>query len=112
MVISALFVLSVVLIVQGVRTMLYATPAAQKTLPRGKTAFKLATLVVGGLVYTVIVEPVGYILATPLLAALAMYLFGERKPVRIVFVSLLAAVTMYFVFRGIFRVPLPRSIIW
>ena len=111
-VIAATFGLSALLIAEGVRRVLRGTGTSEKSLPRGKTALKLAALVAGGLLYTAVLETAGFVVATPPLTALAMYLFGERKPVRIIAVSLLVSVILYFVFRGIFRVPLPRSIFW
>lgn len=111
-VIIATFALSALLIAQGALRTLREKAPAEKTLPRGKTALKLIAIIAGGLLYTAILETVGYVVVTPFLVALSMPLFGERKPLRIAFVSLLVSATLYFVFRGIFRVPLPRSIIW
>ncbi len=111
-VIAGTFALSVLLIAQGALRIRSGTEAAEKTLPRGRTALKLAVLVAGSLAYTAVLEAVGFVAATPPLTALGMYLFGERRPVRIAAVSLLASAILYFVFRGIFRVPLPRSIFW
>ena len=86
--------------------------STEVTLPRGKTALKLIVLAIVMLAYAIGFEPLGYIIATPLLMAFTMYLFGERKPLRIIAVSVLVSVTLYWIFRTVFRVPLPRSIIW
>jgi len=86
--------------------------STEVTLPRGKTALKLIVLAIVMLAYAIGFEPLGYIIVTPLLMAFTMYLFGERKPLRIIAVSVLVSVTLYWVFRTVFRVPLPRSIIW
>ena len=128
-IIISTFALSVTLMVQGILRLRKEKmpPAALKasaeksssepsspelTLPRGKTALKLIVLAIGMLAYVIGFEPLGYIIVTPLLMALTMYLFGERKPFRIIAVSVLVSVILYGVFRTVFRVPLPRSIIW
>lgn len=111
-VIAVMFALSAFLTVQGILRSRRDAKDAEPTLPRGKTAAKLLILVAAGAVYALLLEAVGYILVTPLLAALVMVLFGERRPLRIALVSLTLAATLYFVFRGVFRVPLPRSFFW
>lgn len=111
-VILSLFGLSAVLGIQGLLRTLRDRSSAPPTLPRGRTAVKLAVLVAAGAAYTLVLEPVGYILATPVLITVTMVLFGERRPVRIAILSLAASAALYFLFRGVFRVPLPRSILW
>ena len=111
-VLAIMLALSVTLTAQGIIHTRRDKKAASATLPRGKTAAKLLVLVAGCAAYALLLEPVGFIIATPLLTVLAMLLFGERRPLRIALVSLTASVVLYFVFRGVFRVPLPRSFIW
>lgn len=111
-VILSLFGLSVLLGIQGLIRSLRDRNPVPPTLPRGRTAVKLAVLAAAGAAYTLVLEPVGYILATPVLIAVTMVLFGERRPVRIAILSLAASAALYFLFRGVFRVPLPRSILW
>jgi putative tricarboxylic transport membrane protein len=121
-IIVASFGLSVLLVVQGTLKMrqqrLHAqasgeqTAAPARTLPRGKTAWFLVTLAAAMLAYALTMEDLGYIMVTPPLAALAMWFFGERKPLKIALVSILIALALYWIFRGLFRVPLPRSFIW
>jgi len=111
-IIFATFALSAVLIIQGVVKMQSGKGPAGKTLPRGKTAWYLLALALGMVVYALTLEGVGYIIVTPFLVALTMYFFGERKPFRIILVSVLVSIVLYWVFRSVFRVPLPRSIIW
>lgn len=89
-----------------------ASAAGAKTLPRGKTAWYLVILAAAMLVYALSMEDLGYVIVTPPLAALAMWLFGERKPLKIILVSVLISIILYWIFRSAFRVPLPRSFIW
>ncbi|MHB0898364.1 MAG: tripartite tricarboxylate transporter TctB family protein [Spirochaetales bacterium] len=111
-IILASFSLSAALVVQGIMKMRREKGPSEKTLPRGKTAWYLFALAAGMVAYVLTLESLGYIIVTPFLAALAMYLFGERKPFRIILTSLLVSIILYWVFRSVFRVPLPRSIIW
>jgi len=126
-IIISTFALSVMLMVQGIIKLRKERPPSTKTsaekgiskpsscdvsLPKGKTALKLIALAIVILAYVIGFEPLGYIILTPLLMAFTMYLFGERKPLRIIVVSILVPVILYWVFRTVFRVPLPRSIIW
>jgi len=126
-IIISTFALSVMLMVQGIIKLKKERPPSTKTsaekgisepiscdvsLPKGKTALKLIALAIVILAYVIGFEPLGYIIVTPLLMAFTMYFFGERKPLRIIVVSILVPVVLYWVFRTVFRVPLPRSIIW
>jgi len=114
--------LSVLLIVEGslkMRQQRLQTRAASgkavasaKTLPRGKTAWYLVILTAAMLAYALAMEDLGYIIVTPPLAAMTMWFFGERKPVKILLISILISVVLYWIFRSLFRVPLPRSFIW
>jgi len=111
-VIFSTFALSVTLVVQGLLKWRRAKDTPAKTLPRRTTALKLIALAAGMLTYALALEPLGYIVVTPLLMALTMLLFGERRPLKIVAVSVLVSIALYWVFRTVFRVPLPRSVIW
>lgn len=111
-IIFSAFALSVTLIVRGALNMRSEKRPRERTLPHGKTAWFLIILAAGMMAYALSLETLGYIVVTPLLMALAMYLFGERKPFRIILTSVLVSIMLYWLFRSVFRVPLPRSIIW
>ena len=115
-IIVASLALSGLLVAQGAMKMRRekgtAEVATAKTLPRGRTAWYLVALAAGMLAYALSMEDLGYIIVTPFLTALTMWLFGERKPFKIIFVSVLVAIVLYWIFRSVFRVPLPRSFIW
>jgi len=120
-IIIASFALSLLLIAQGAMKMRREKAPARegeggatraRTLPKGKTAWYLVMLTAGMLAYALSMEDLGYIVVTPFLTALTMWLFGERKPLKIIFVSVLVSIVLYWIFRSVFRVPLPRSFIW
>lgn len=113
---GGLFVLSAILMAQGARCCVVGGAAGieKAALPRPKWSFVLrfALTVADALLYVAILEPIGYLLATPIFIAGVMLIFGERRWYRIVLASVLAAVVLYALFRTVFRVPLPRSFIW
>ncbi|MFQ3620345.1 MAG: tripartite tricarboxylate transporter TctB family protein [Spirochaetales bacterium] len=59
--------------------------------------------------YVSVIDIVGYLVATPPFIGVTMVLFGEKRIVRILLVSLLSSGLLYYLFRIIFRVPLPVS---
>jgi uncharacterized MAPEG superfamily protein len=111
-IIVAAFALSLLLVVQGAKKLRREKGEGQRILPRGRTARLMVMLSAAMLAYALSMEDLGYIIVTPFLAALTMWLFGERKALKILAVSLLATIVLYWVFRFLFRVPLPRSFIW
>jgi hypothetical protein len=108
-----LFILSALLLIQGLSRRLGQRGG---TAPAGapKRAFVLRFLLLGAgaLLYVLLLEPAGYLLATPPFLVGAMLLFGERKWHRLLSVSVLSTVVLYGLFRMVFRVPLPRSPLW
>ena len=113
-----LFVLSAILVAQGARRLAASGAGTGSAVKAGTLrpdrpfVLRFVLTVADALVYVVILEPVGYVLATPVFIAGAMLIFGERRWHRIVLVSAVAAAVMYGLFRTVFRVPLPRSILW
>ncbi len=108
-----LFILSFILLLQALGRGLSRRreTARREAVPRS-FILRFILLAADTLVYALLLEPAGYLLATPPCLAIAMLLFGDRKWLRILLVSMLGSVILYAVFRMIFRVPLPRSIIW
>ena len=111
-IISAMFLLSLLLVGRGILGIVKKTETAKKGKLERKTVFRLGILASSGLVYAAVIETVGYLIATPFLIALAMVLFEEKKWYRILLVSVLTTVILYYLFRVIFRVPLPRTFFW
>jgi len=84
-------------------------PAAGSPATGLSFALRFLLLAAAGLLYALLLEPAGYLLATPPFLAAAMLLFGERRWPRLALVSILGAAFLYAVFRLLFRVPLPRT---
>jgi putative tricarboxylic transport membrane protein len=113
---GGLFVLSAILMAQGARRRVVGGAAVleKAALPRPKWAFVLRFVltVADALLYVAILEPAGYLLATPVFLSRVMLIFGERRWYRIALVSVVASAALYALFRTVFRVPLPRSLLW
>ena len=113
----SLFILSSILMIQGLSKRLVrrkeATPArGGEAAPKRSFVIRFLLLAADALLYTILLEPAGYIIATPPCLAISMLIFGDRKWYRILLVSVLSPLFLYAIFRMIFRVPLPRSVIW
>ncbi|GAB4363557.1 MAG: tripartite tricarboxylate transporter TctB family protein [Spirochaetales bacterium] len=112
----AMLVLSIGLIVSGLKgrkkvdSSRNTDPGEDRTAPRRMQRIGWMFLV--SLAYVAILEKAGYILSTPPFIAISMVFFGERKVSRILLVSFLTSVFLFWLFRGIFRVPLPMPIFW
>ena len=63
------------------------------------------------LAYTLLVKPLGYMLATFLFFMVFMFIYGERKWWRMLLVSLLFSVGVYFLFEKVFYIMLPNGIL-
>ena len=107
-----LFLLSSILLVQGLRRRhgRRREPDArrQEGAPRSFLP-RFILLAAAGLLYALLLEPAGYLLATPPFLAGAMLLFGERRWPRLALVPVLGTALLYATFRLLFRVPLPRG---
>jgi hypothetical protein len=66
----------------------------------------LGTLI--GYVYTVLLPATGYVVATPPFIVGIMLVFNEKNWLKIVATSIITTGLLYFLFRIIFKVPLPR----
>ncbi len=78
-----------------------------------KTNWKALLPVVGVLlVYVLIFDHVHFIASSVIFTALEMYLFGEKRWKIIALVSIIAPVTIYFLFTQAFSIMLPSSFGW
>ncbi len=110
-----LFVLSAILTVTGFKKREAAKREGgpeKKARPDLPFIRRFVLLAVVSFVYLLLLEPIGYVLATPLCIAAGILIFGERRWPRICLVSIASTVVLYAVFKIFFRVPLPRSPIW
>ena len=78
-----------------------------------KTNWRALLPVVGVLlVYVLIFDHVHFIASSIIFTGLEMYLFGEKRWKVIALVSIIAPVTIYFLFTQVFSIMLPSSFGW
>ena len=107
-----LFLLSVLLLIQGIGKQRKQHPERPRIKIDRAYLKRFVLLAVAGLIYTRIIRYTGYVVATPLFIAAAMIIFAEKKWYRIVLISIGVTAVLYLVFRMVFRVPLPRFGLW
>lgn len=100
---GALALLSILLIVEGfVRN---CEGASTQTIPPKKAAaIVLLFAVLVGYVFGIIY--IGYLIMTPIVMAVFLYMGGSRKPLEIILTSVLVTAGVYYLFHIIFKVPL------
>jgi|YelNatPaOPRAMG01_1025707.scaffolds.fasta_scaffold35901_4 hypothetical protein len=100
-----LFIMATILFWQGWKKRAWRTEIVKESaIPWGR----FLAMIILAFVYTRVLEPASYILATPFLIAGLMIIFYEKSWLRITTVSLAATFFIYIVFRIFFKVPLPR----
>lgn len=107
-----LFLLSSLLLAQGIAKQRKAQPTRPAVKLDRSYLLRFVLIAAAGFFYTRIIGYAGYIAATPPFIAAAMLVFAERKWYRIVLVSIGTTAVLYVVFRMVFRVPLPRFGLW
>ena len=107
-----LFLLSSLLLIQGIRKQGKRQPAKPRAAIDRAYLLRFILLAAAGFLYTRIIRYTGYLVATPVFIAAAMLIFAEKKWYRIVLISVCTTAVLYLVFRMVFRVPLPRFGLW
>jgi putative tricarboxylic transport membrane protein len=107
-----LFLLSSLLLIQGLRKQRKQRPAKRREKIERAYLLRFILLAAAGLLYTRLIRYTGYVVATPLFIAAAMLVFAEKKWYRIILISVGTTAVLYLVFRMVFRVPLPRFGLW
>jgi len=108
----SLFILSSILLVQGIKKQVTSTVKKQKVKINRVYLIRFILLCATGFIYIQIIRVTGYVVATPIFISGTMLIFNEKKWYRIVLFSIFTTAILYIVFRMIFRVPLPRFILW
>ncbi len=105
-----LFLLSALLVGQGIGEQRRAAPPAEKRGAGADRAFfmRLGIAILISYAYTRLLPLTGYVAATPFFIAGIMILFKEKNWVKIAATSVITTGALYILFRIIFKVPLPR----
>lgn len=69
---------------------------------------RIAAMVALGFVYTLVLDSLGFLIATGLFLAATVLLFMERRWTVVLAVAVLGSAALYGTFRLVFKVPLPR----
>ena len=106
-------VFSAMLIAKNVR-LLGADDTSEQEKKKLDTSFaaRFSAFSAAGLLYVLVIDKIGYLIATPLLIAGAMIIFNEKRWYRVLLVSVFTTLVLYILFRMVFRVPLPRNPLW
>jgi putative tricarboxylic transport membrane protein len=91
--------------------MLLVRPERGEPLPRGRDVLRVAGIVGLLLFYVVVLELLGFVLATIIFLASALLLAGARRPLALTLVPTGVSVVLYYVFYELLRVSLPRGVI-
>ncbi|WP_321992769.1 tripartite tricarboxylate transporter TctB family protein [Marispirochaeta aestuarii] len=106
-------IFSAMLIVKNVRLLAGKdTVVQEKKKPDSQFAVRFGVFSAAGILYVLLIDKIGYLIATPILIAATMLLFNEKRRYRVLLVSVLTTLILYMLFRMVFRVPLPRNPLW
>jgi len=104
-----LFILSLVLLIQGVTGVKKESEQKKVKLALNNIfLLKMLTMIILAFFYIRVLPLMGYKIATPLFLAGSMLLFNEKRWFMIVIVSIVATALLYILFRIVFKIPLPR----
>ncbi|MDD3656765.1 MAG: tripartite tricarboxylate transporter TctB family protein [Atribacterota bacterium] len=110
---ASLILLSIILLIQGIKgiTKGASGQSGQKEEKLKKYKgfiFKLILMMFLAFLYTRIIGKIGYLASTPPFIAGNMLLFKERRVTWIIALSLTITFLLYFIFRMVFKIPIPR----
>jgi len=97
------------LLLAGCGAWLCARPGVEAVWPRAAEFGRAAAGLGGLLLYTLALEPLGYLLSTAVFLAGAAFLLGPDRPGRALLMGLGGAGFLLLVFRVWLRVPLPPA---
>jgi len=106
---SLIIILSGILIVKAIFNSLRSGEEKKETPVDFKALVKSAIVFVALVVYILILKPVGYLIATPILLIVIMFLTGERKWYYIVPTSILIPVILFVIIYYAFHILLPEG---
>ncbi len=95
-----LIICGIILLIQGIRE-------KPRKIYSKEALISIFILIASGLLYVYLVKYIGFLYLTPFLMLLTMYLFGYRKIHYAILISIIFTLMVYYIFYGIFKVPLP-----
>jgi hypothetical protein len=106
----SLMILSLILLIQGVKGISKdaSLESKEKLKPKKVFLFKLILMISLAFLYTRFINKLGYLYTTPFFVAGNMVLFKEKRVIRVIVVSIATTIILYVVFKMVFKIPLPR----
>ena len=104
---SFLFILSVLLLIQGLLPLV----STQTPSPMNVRRWKIFSGLIAVAIYLTTLPQLGFVIANILLFATLMVLYGERRPVPLLSGSILVPIAIFLIFRDLFQIRLPSGIL-
>lgn len=103
-------IVSIGLIICGIILAIQSIGKMEKTkkMYSANSLRDILILIFLSLLYVYLVSYLGFLYLTPFLMFATMYLFGYRKIPYAIVISIIFTLLVYYVFYGIFKVPLPQ----
>ncbi len=98
-----LIICGVILAIRSIRN-----PEKPKKMYSASSLKDILILIFLSLLYVYLVSYIGFLYLTPFLMFATMYLFGYRKIPYAIIISIVFTLLVYYIFYGIFKVPLPQ----
>ncbi|MGH3088834.1 MAG: tripartite tricarboxylate transporter TctB family protein [Rubrobacteraceae bacterium] len=95
----------------GLAVIQLATPGSGEDLPTGGNALRVAGVLVLLLVYSALLEPLGFILATVLFLFATLLLAEVRNPLPLALIPVGVSALLFYLFYELLRVSLPTGVI-
>ncbi len=103
----SLFILSVLLLIQGLLPLV----STQTPSPMNVRRWKIFAGLIAVAIYLTTLPQLGFVIANILLFATLMVLYGERRPVPLLSGSILVPIAIFLIFRDLFQIRLPSGIL-
>ena len=104
--------ISVVLMILGAAQTIMAVSAGVEA-PKFNVEKKAATLFLSAVivtaVYVALLPTVGFVLLTPVLMLIMMYLFGAREYLRMIIIAVVTTIVVWLLFTDVFMIFLPQG---
>lgn len=98
-----LIICGIILAVQSLRSL-----EKPKKIYAKESLKDILVIIFLSLLYVYLVSYIGFLYLTPFLMFVTMYLFGYRKIPYAIAISIVFTLLVYYIFYGIFKVPLPQ----
>lgn len=107
---TAVIILGLVLLIQGVQARL-AAPTNRGAVSADKSLLVLLALYTTLVIFTLVLNSIGYVIASLVLIAVVMVLLGERRALVIAVVSVAVTTGIFIAFRHGFNIVLPEGLL-